>query len=523
MPSSTGLENRFLLLAGSVARSCPPATLERAHAFVRAAVRQILTAGGNVVAFASVEPTLEEAEHLPLIFDWRVLEELERYLLEPDPPQVSRQRAWVVTSNKALSRKISGRHRELLERLSDCGAIKLHFIKDSLYTGGNIGDALTQYADAMLVLGGGKGAAVMADKMLRKSAPVLPLDLPLGSLSEDGEGALELLRDAQLNPSHFFPHTGAGFLQQLLGLSFSSPTADPERIARKAVQLLGKELEEARAHAPVDVLLLTALPVELAKTRLALGLSPEAAPSKLGATGTNYWSTSVEARGASRSYGVALSCIGAAGNADAAAAAAELIARFRPRLVVMIGIAAGIRGKCRLGEVILSERVIAYEPASEERENEAQRVHPRPETYRLAHSIHQDLVAYLSSGPALAKRLSATLQSIEPNLPREAGADLSEGLSARLATIASGEKLLRDPSKLSGLRASLHGKIEVGEMEAAGIASACHRAGVDFLIIRGISDFGDGQKDDRFHQLASTGAAIVAVDFIQESLRLRAK
>jgi hypothetical protein len=87
-------------------------------------------------------------------------------------------------------------------------------------------------------------------------------------------------------------------------------------------------------------------------------------------------------------------------------------------------------------------------------------------------------------------------------------------------TIASGDKLLRDPNKLLELRRDIHGKIEVGEMEAAGLVEACRIAGTPWLVIRGISDFGDSFKDDRFHTLASQTAATVMVDFLQYGLDL---
>jgi len=40
------------------------------------------------------------------------------------------------------------------------------------------------------------------------------------------------------------------------------------------------------------------------------------------------------------------------------------------------------------------------------------------------------------------------------------------------------------------------------------------------IVVRGISDHGDNRKDDRFHGVAAKGAAVVAVDFIRNGLRL---
>ena len=82
--------------------------------------------------------------------------------------------------------------------------------------------------------------------------------------------------------------------------------------------------------------------------------------------------------------------------------------------------------------------------------------------------------------------------------------NVASAISVRTATIASGEKLLRDPAKLLEVRRDIHGKVEVGEMEASGLVEACRLRGIPWLVIRGISDFGDDLKDDRFHHLAAT-------------------
>ncbi|AKI98680.1 nucleoside phosphorylase [Archangium gephyra] len=522
MSSSSGLKSRSILISGSANRSCSVDMLGVAHAFVRQLAGEILSAGGNLVVFANEEPTTEGGERLPLTFDWQsleVLEALEAQGTQPSGTAASGLRAVVVIGHKILNR-LSEPRRALLSRLSALRLVKTIFIEDDLYTGGNIADALTGHAEAMLCLGGGKGVSVQAHKMMEKQAPVLPLDLPLGAFNSDGEGSLGLLKKARREPARFFPRTPERFLGELLGLSLRPRGVDPSEVARRVVHLLSAEFEAARKHAPVDLLLLTALPVELEAVRTALGLPATDLPEKL-SSGTNYWTTDVASKRGGRAYKVALGCIGAAGNPDASAATTEFVTGLQPRLVIMTGIAAGIRGLCKLGEVVLSERVVAYEPAAEVLEEGEPRQMLRPESYRLPHAILQDAVAYVSRREELTKRLWASLEAAGMRWPA-AGAreEVSEGPSARLATIASGEKLLRNPERLRLLRGQQHGRIEVGEMEAAGVVAACWRSGADFLIIRGISDFGDPEKNDAFQQVAAMGAAIVAVDFIREALRL---
>ncbi len=55
-------------------------------------------------------------------------------------------------------------------------------------------------------------------------------------------------------------------------------------------------------------------------------------------------------------------------------------------------------------------------------------------------------------------------------------------------------------------------------MEAAGFVEACRRHDVNWFVFRGVSDFGDQFKDDRFHEFAARAAAAVMADFIEHGL-----
>ena len=453
------------------------------------------------------------------------LEELEH---EAPPGAV---RAVVVTSSKARSRMTPARQ-ALLDRLADQGVVRLVAIADGVHTGGNIGDAQVHEAHALIAVGGGKGVADRAAKMRRKGGLILPLDAQIGALCDDGAGSAGLYQQALSSPDNFAPLAPKALAEALPFLTVHA--VSPDLTVQHAIRVLVAERTARDDARSPEVVLLTALPVELEATLRALGIFAD--PSKT-AFGTNVWHTDVPSRSSARSVRVAVACLGAAGNVSAAATAAELAQAYRPRLVVMVGIAAGMRGKCRIGDVVFSERVVAYEPAVLLAEKGlGSRIRTslgrvlglggsvregRPEMYRLAHAIEQDVVAYLASADAVVARLRSALAAMGVGLT--SSADVTGEVRPRMATIASGEKLLRDPAVLAGLRRDTHGKIQIGEMEAAGIAEACRRHGIDFLIVRGISDFGDREKNDDGHRLASSGAAAVAADFVQEGLRLGAR
>ncbi len=272
---------------------------------------------------------------------------------------------------------------------------------------------------------------------------------------------------------------------------------------------------------PVDVVILTVIPAELDAARRVLQID-DAGREKAPGDGTVYFRGVVRSELANRDYTVVLTCIGGAGNPGAAAATASAIALYHPRAVLLMGIAAGLRDKIRIGEVVLSDRVVAYEPAALVRTAAGTQEQPRPEIDRAPHTMIQDVVSYRPDPARLRDaftRAGGTLPTAPAGREDEFRAHVANAITARLGTIASGEKLLRDPAKLLEVRA-LHGKTEAGEMEAAGIVDACRRGPIPWLVIRGISDFGDELKDDRFHGFASAAAEAVLHDFVAHGLDL---
>lgn len=273
--------------------------------------------------------------------------------------------------------------------------------------------------------------------------------------------------------------------------------------------------------ASVDVVILTVTQAELTAACNVLQIGDRRHKTE---DGTVYLLGGVHSELARRDYVIALACIGDAGNSGAAVAAARAIETYRPRAVLLMGVAAGLRGKVKIGDVVLSERVVAYEPVAPVRSDGGTVEATGPEVDRAPHSMRQDVVHYRGD----PRRLQAAFERAGGVIPAPTAdqADafrvhVADAIAARSATIASGEQLLLDPSTLIAVRA-LDGKGEVGELEAIGVVEACRRAAVPWLVIRGISDLGDELKDDRFHAFAACAAAAVLHDFLTRGLDLGA-
>lgn len=276
---------------------------------------------------------------------------------------------------------------------------------------------------------------------------------------------------------------------------------------------------------PADVAILTVIAPELDAARAALGLDPDKSRRKDKFSGTVFLEGSVFSNRSKRDVRVVLACVGGAGNPASSAAASELVLRYQPKVVLLMGIAAGVRDKTKIGDVILSERVVAYEPAALVQEQDGSHiVQPRHEIDRAPHTIQQDVMHYEADVRRIEMKFHR-FGGVFPKAPHGYENDWERHVASGIRvqkgiTLASGEKLLRDPAKLVELRRDLHGKIEVAEMEAAGLVEACRRLEIPWLVIRGISDFGDEFKHDGFHEFASKAAAVALVDFIEHGLDL---
>ncbi|HRI71740.1 MAG TPA: protein kinase, partial [Polyangium sp.] len=258
----------------------------------------------------------------------------------------------------------------------------------------------------------------------------------------------------------------------------------------------------------LDVVILTVIPCELQAVLNTLALSNRWTEEM----GTVYYRGTVHSALSGRALQVAATCIGHAGNSAETAAVCNAIAQWQPQAVLLVGIAAGLRDRLRLGRVVLSDRVIAYEHAAVLDRSGSSHQQPRPEGSRLPHMMVQQLASYEPKSARLTERFLRAGRRF-PSVGSDESDKVATSIQVTRATIASGEKLLRDAQKLEEIR-DLHGKIEAFDMESAGMVEACDRDHVPWLVIRGISDFGDAQKDDRFQDFAARSAAAVLADFL---------
>ena len=235
------MNSEYILITGSASRSCPKDKLDAAVEFVRSFTEETLSRGGGIVVLAGGEESTKSEQGTPCIFDWVALREVGRYAEITTKP--SRPYARIVMSDEAPESKIDDANLQLLRNLEQRNIVERFHIRREVYTGGQYREVMTQTADAMVALGGGKGTYSAGTMMTGIGKPVLPVDLPLGSIVEDGEGAVALHREMVSNPERFFPNTSKTLKNKLGLLSLDRGINEPGTAAQAAAEMLEAELQ----------------------------------------------------------------------------------------------------------------------------------------------------------------------------------------------------------------------------------------------------------------------------------------
>ncbi len=241
----------------------------------------------------------------------------------------------------------------------------------------------------------------------------------------------------------------------------------------------------ARDHAapgPADVLLVTATVEELTAVQRVL------TPGFRHVLGQHiYYSGTLGAY-----HAVVFECAPGSMSRDAAAlSAAEAIRRWRPKAVIVVGIAFGCdRTKQKIADVLVSSQVISYE---QQRVGTGDPVPRGPAC---------------EAGPVLLSRFRDAKRRWDFRRPDGSSSALRDG------PLLSGEKLVDNSVFLARLREAFPSAIG-GEMEAAGVYAAAsrHEARTEWIVVKGICDWGDGTKTDGYQPLAAA-AAVSLVQFV---------
>lgn len=217
---------------------------------------------------------------------------------------------------------------------------------------------------------------------------------------------------------------------------------------------------------------------------------------------------------------IEVTCMGKPGNAASAAAGTRIIQRGA-KFLLLCGTAAGVRRKVRIGDIVTPRSIVD----TTLKVAEGGLLLPRPLiTSPLLGVLQMNAAAAID--PVQWQQLFSTIAD-GPNSSggNEEGyqEDVASAPQLHESAILTDNLLLRDPSTLVDAANELHQQIRAGEMEAGGFVMACNDPypPVPWFVIRGVSDFGDQLKRDRFHRLAASAAASYAALYLRDVLDLR--
>ena len=138
------------------------------------------------------------------------------------------------------------------------------------------------------------------------------------------------------------------------------------------------------------------------------------------------------------------------------------IAALEPGAVIAVGIAFGVNPKKQsIGDILVSEQLRHYDPIRVGKKDI-----PR------------------GAKPDASSRLIDFFEAARPTW---------QGAAVRPGVILTGEKLV-DNLRFRKQLVELEPEAVGGDMEAAGLYAACHENGVDWIVIKAISDWADGKK-----------------------------
>ncbi|WJW80013.1 5'-methylthioadenosine/S-adenosylhomocysteine nucleosidase [Bartonella sp. TP] len=175
------------------------------------------------------------------------------------------------------------------------------------------------------------------------------------------------------------------------------------------------------------------------------------------------------------------------GKSFSAAGAMLLLEKYKPDIIINIGLAGGI--KCQVGDIVLSQSALFHDVDLSTFGNKKNQLASMPLVFTSA-------------------KKSINLKSFIQNLHRQdlASSKISE------AMVISGDQFIDNAAYVAQL-SSNYPEVMAVEMEAASIGAICHRWPCEFLFIKKISDLADEDATESFtdqvHKVESVLAEII--------------
>lgn len=192
--------------------------------------------------------------------------------------------------------------------------------------------------------------------------------------------------------------------------------------------------------------------------------------------------------------------------------ATKMIQTFRPRYLIMVGIAAGIEGKAKIGDLLIPFEFFDYTSGKitsslPPNDHDAFKFEPDPKYLDLDVEIKE----------VLNKDYSEILSEINTNILAQDNINIVKG------SLACGPFVLQNQIVIDNF-IKVHNRNIVGvDMESYGVLYAgknAYHPKPRVIVCKAVSDFGDVNKSDSYQQLAAYNSVNFIKKFILKNLDL---
>lgn len=187
----------------------------------------------------------------------------------------------------------------------------------------------------------------------------------------------------------------------------------------------------------------------------------------------------------------------------AAVVATKVIHTFRPKVIAMAGICAGVRGKAELGDILIADPCFDWGSGKwlRVKETGGLKFHPAAYQWRLDESV-RGAAQGLSFNTELLQSIHAAYDGDKPKQPP----------CVMIEAMASGASVLQASSLMADVREQ-HKNLVGVEMESYAVFTAAELAAEPrptCISVKSVCDFGDETKNDWAHGYAAhTSAAFL--------------
>jgi nucleoside phosphorylase len=208
---------------------------------------------------------------------------------------------------------------------------------------------------------------------------------------------------------------------------------------------------------------------------------------------------------------VVLTTFGQALNIRAVRAYADIQRQFNAQAYLLVGMAAGLRDRVRLGDVVMPETVCYYEPGKATEDAFVR----RPQVAAVDEVLYRELGYYSTqSSTSYGERLDELVASSDSRaLPPDLPADWRPASYSQNTVLVSGEKVIEN-GWLERARKEIDPRVIAGDQESYGASVGLLR-GSRWAVVRGISDFGETKKEKDWQYVASLAAGLAVREFIE--------